>query len=503
MKTDTKKHIPNAECLRKNAAAVAGLDAKAVWKYFAEISSIPRGSANTARIADYLVSFAEERGLEHYCDESNNVIIIKPASEGAETAAPLILQGHTDMVCEKERDCKKDMAKEGLELVAENDFIYAKGTTLGADDGIAVALILELIDDDTLRHPRLEAVFTSDEEIGMLGAAALDISPLKGETLINLDSEDEGVFTVGCAGGRNAVCRIPVSREEYEGTPMKITVSGLAGGHSGVEIDKGRGNADKILGRALYELSKECEIRIVSADGGLKDNAIPRFAEAVVRAESTAKVWEECARLNNELKSEYRLTDGEICVEAEETADERIPMTADSTGKIISVLMCIPNGVRRMNAEVEGAVETSLNLGILRTEEEYVELVTCIRSGSETQKNALFDSVECVIKLVGGAVETAGDYPGWEYRESSPLRDAMCEAFEEEYGYAPKVETIHAGLECGIFCGKFAERGRELDCVSCGPQIDDIHTVRERMSISSAERTWRVIRKVIEKSVRL
>ena len=274
-----------------------GLKPESVFGYFGEISAIPRGSGNTAEIADYLVNFARVRGLEHYRDAHDNVIIIKQASAGAKSAEPLILQGHTDMVCEKSADCKKDMTREGLDLAVDGDFIYAEGTTLGGDDGIAVAMMLALLDSTELKHPRLEAVFTSDEEIGMFGAATLDVSPLRGKMLMNIDSEDEGVFTVGCAGGCNALCRIPITRGRADGELLEITVDGLVGGHSGVEINKGRANADKLMGRLLYALSEETEIHLVYVDGGLKDNAIPCRAAAQIYAADAAAVGEACERL--------------------------------------------------------------------------------------------------------------------------------------------------------------------------------------------------------------
>ena len=473
-----------------------GLKPESVFGYFGEISAIPRGSGNTAEIADYLVNFARVRGLEHYRDARNNVCIIKQASAGAESAEPLILQGHTDVVCEKSADCKKDMTREGLDLAVDGDFIYAEGTTLGGDDGIAVAMMLALLDSTELKHPRLEAVFTSDEEIGMLGAAALDVSPLRGKMLMNIDSEDEGVFTVGCAGGCNALCRIPVTRGKADGKLFEITVDGLVGGHSGVEINKGRANADKLMGRLLYALSEETEIHLVYVDGGLKDNAIPCRAAAQIYAADAAAVGGACERLQAELLNEYRVCDSSVRIRVAAAENAAFaPMDAESTRRAVAMLVCIPNGVQKMSAEIDGMVETSLNLGILRTAENCVEFVSCIRSSVVSEKRALCANVECLAKTLGGTVEISGDYPAWEYRSESPLRDTMKTVFEKQYGYAPRIETIHAGLECGIFAGKI----EGLDCVSFGPQIDDIHTPREKMSVSSVERVWRMVAAVVEK----
>ena len=472
------------------------LEPKNVFHFFEELCAIPRGSGNTKAISDWCVDFAKARGLEYHQDQWNNVIIIKEASSGYETAEPIILQGHLDMVCEKALGCEKDMAREGLDLAVEGDTVYAKGTTLGGDDGIAVAMALAVLDDNSLPHPRVEAVFTVDEEIGMLGATALDVSPLRGRTLLNLDSEDEGVFTVSCAGGCLARCLLPVRREKFGAEILTITVGGLQGGHSGTEIDKGRGNACMLLGRALTACGRETELRLVSVSGGWKDNAIPRTATAVVAVADAWKAKAVCARLDAVLKSEYKMTDGDIFLSVERTAAEEAPMDEVSTRRVLCFLTCAPNGVQVMSAGIPGLVQTSLNLGILTTEQDAVAASFCVRSSVDSQKQMLVERLTCLTEPLGGTVAVSGDYAAWEYRPDSPLRERMIEVFREQYGHDPKIEAIHAGVECGILAGKLPG----LDVVSIGPDLTEIHTPRERMHIASVQRTWALVTELLKRS---
>lgn len=449
---------------------------------------MPHGSGNTKQVSDWIVSFARERGLEHYQDALNNVIIIKEAAPGYEKAEPVILQGHMDMVCEKAPDCGKDMEREGLDLAVEGDLVLARGTTLGGDDGIAVAMMLAALDDETMLHPRLECVFTVDEETGMDGAMGLDVSPLRGRRLLNLDSEDEGVFTVSCAGGNMTRCRVPVRREPFAGAFVTVGVDGLTGGHSGAEIHKGRANAAMTLGRVLCALRQRTEARIVSVSGGLKDNAIPVSARAVLAVADEAAALAVCGEMDAALKNEYAVTDPGIRVWAQ-PGGEGEPMDGPSTEKITALLTCAPNGVQAMSADIEGLVQTSLNLGILTCGEDAVEASFCVRSSVESQKRMLLDRLTCLTELLGGTVSVSGDYPGWQYRQVSPLRDLLAEVFTEQYGHAPRIEAIHAGLECGLFSGKLPG----LDCVSVGPDLTDIHTYRERLHIASTQRLWAMV----------
>ena len=477
-------------------AVLDQLEPKNVFRFFEEMCAIPHGSYNTKAVSDWCVAFAKARGLEHYQDEMNNVILIKEASAGYEEAEPVILQGHLDMVCEKAPGCEKDMAREGLDLAVEGDYIYAEGTTLGGDDGIAVAMALAALDDDSLPHPRLEVILTTEEEVGMDGAMALDVSPIRGRKMLNLDSEAEGIFTVSCAGGSMAACGLPVARAPFGGDILRVQVEGLTGGHSGAEIHKGRANASMLLGRLLLAMAAETELRLVSADGGLKDNAIPVAAEAVVAAADGRKAKAAAERMAACFQVEYRRSDPMLTVTAEETAAAWLPMDAASTERTLCLLACAPNGVQTMSQDIHGLVQTSLNLGILKTEENAVTASFCIRSSVDSEKEMLKDRLACLLAQLGGRVSFSGEYPGWAYRPDSPLRELMTEVYREQYGREPKVEAIHAGLECGLLAGKLPG----LDCVSIGPDIADIHTPREHMSIASVQRVWALLLEVLKRS---
>lgn len=475
-------------------AILEHLEPKSVFSYFEQLCAIPHGSGNTKAVSDWLAAFARERNLRYVQDASGNVIMYLPASAGYEDASPVILQGHMDMVCEKTADCAKDMTSEGLDIAVEGDVVYARGTTLGGDDGIAVAMLLAVLDGAAPEHPPVEAVFTVDEEIGLLGAAALDASVLKGRRMINLDSEDEGIFTVSCAGGARANCAIPVDREAFGGTAFRLTVDGLRGGHSGVEIDKGRANAGKLLGRALYELCKTGEYRIGSLRGGAADNVIPSAAEAVVVGDIAA-AQKTATALEAALRDEYRATDPDITVSVTPCEFVSESMTRHSTDDAVTFLLCAPNGIRAMSAEIPGLVQTSLNLGILSTEQDAFKASFSVRSSIESQKHLLLDELRCLTERLGGTMGVTGDYPGWAYRADSPLRELMAQVFTEQYGYAPKIEAIHAGLECGLFAGKLPG----LDCISLGPDMEAIHTPGEKLHIASTQRTWALLRETLRR----
>ena len=475
-------------------AILEHLEPRGVFRFFEELCAIPHGSSNTKAVSDWLMDFARERGLEAYQDGLNNVIIIKEATSGYESAEPVILQGHMDMVCEKAPGCAKDMEKEGLDLAVDGDAVYAEGTTLGGDDGIAVAMALAILDADDIPHPRLEAVFTVDEEIGMLGATALDVSMLRGRRMLNLDSEEEGVFTVGCAGGNLTQCTLPLTRAPYAGKALTVTVGGLRGGHSGAEIDKGLGNANMLMGRLLYAASRKAELRLVEVNGGLKDNAIPRETVATLVTTDPEAVLAVCRELDAQLKNEYRTTDPNVFVTAAESTAS-LPMDDDTTRRVLCFLTCAPNGIQAMSADMPGLVQTSLNLGILKTEKDAVIASFCVRSSIDGQKQMLVERLTCMTEALGGTVEVFGDYSGWEYRPDSPLRELLAEVFTQQYGHAPRIEAIHAGVECGIFSGKLPG----LDCVSMGPDLTEIHTCREKLYISSVQRLWTMVLETLKR----
>lgn len=470
-------------------AVLEALEPQSVFHWFEELCRIPHGSGNTRAISDYLAAFGRDRGLAVRQDALGNVIITKPGTPGYENAPAVMLQGHMDMVCEKDADCAKDMAREGLDLAVDGDTVYAKGTTLGADDGIAVAMALALLDSRDIPHPPLEAVLTVDEEIGMLGASGIDLTGLQSRLLINLDSEVEGVFTAGCAGGARAEIAMPIKRDAFTGETVKISVSGLLGGHSGIEIDRGRANAVALLGRVLCAVMRETESRLVSLSGGGMDNAIPVSADAVIVVEDREKALAACREMGKTFRREYAVIDGNVTVTAAPRQADEQPMDTDSTRRILALLQCAPNGVQERSREVEGLVQTSLNLGILETRDDSLRASFCVRSNVNSQKDMLLQRLELLCGLLGGEFSVSGSYPAWEFRADSPLRTLMAEVFTEQYGHAPMVEVIHAGVECGLLADKLPG----LDGVSIGPELTQIHTPRERMHIASVRRTWNLV----------
>lgn len=469
---------------------LTGLQPEKVFYYFEEITKIPHGSTDTKRISDYLVSFAKEHNLKYIQDELNNVIIFKDASAGYENSDSVIIQGHMDMVCEKEDDCDIDFKKDALRLELNDGIISAKGTTLGGDDGIAVAYALALLDDDTLKHPALEVVITVDEEIGMLGAADLDTTPLKSKLMINIDSEEEGILLASCAGGMTATLHLPTKKNLVSGTKAVITVDGLVGGHSGTEINKGRANANKLVGRVLYALSKKFSFNLVSVNGGLKDNAIPRASKAELVFATDVdmnEVKEVISKCEADFKHEYKTTDANVAVTLVVDANTEIEsLDTDSTKKVITALMNLPLGIQSMSFDIEGLVQTSLNLGILETKDDEVAFSYSVRSSVESEKQDLYLQLESLATILGGNVTTMGEYPAWEYNADSKLRSVMVDAFKRQYGREPEIQAIHAGLECGLFAGKI----KGLDAVSFGPDMKDVHTPKESMDVASVARSW-------------
>ena len=468
-----------------------------VFYYFEEITKIPHGSGNTKQISDYLVGFARAHGLKYIQDESNNVIIFKDASKGYEKAPCVILQGHMDMVCEKTPESSHDFTKDPLELVVEGDYVSAKDTTLGGDDGIAVAYALALLEDDSLCHPALEVLITVDEEIGLLGAAALDTTPLKGRYLINLDSEEEGYLWVGCAGGLTAQTNIPVKYQEADGRKYEITVSGLLGGHSGSEIDKNRANATLLLGRFLFEAREKGSYVLAEIEGGQKDNAIPRTARALILTdeETGAEIQKFAGEFTRNLQKEYTGSDDGITVTAEARGTGKEPVLHPvSLEKVLFFLIHYPNGIQKMCGYMEGLVETSCNLGITRLTPEGLACSASVRSSVATEKKALADKIAYLTEFLGGEYKAEGDYPSWEYKQDSRLRPYMVDVYEKLFHVKPQVRVIHAGLECGLFYEKIPG----LDCVSLGPDMKDIHTTEEQLSISSVQKVWEYLLEVLK-----
>lgn len=475
---------------------LSGLNPAKVFAYFEEICRIPHGSGNEEAISNYLVDFAKAHNLEHYQDEAKNVIMIKEASAGYEDVEPFIIQGHMDMVAVKESDCDIDLAKDPLRLRVDGDVVYAEGTSLGGDDGIAVAYALAILDDDSIAHPRLEVVITTDEEVGMCGATAIDLSMLKGKRLLNIDSEEEGILTVGCAGGLRAHSVLPVDWIGRKGTAYEVRLHGLQGGHSGVEIHKQRGNSNCLMGRLLYGLLDVADYGIVALDGGTKDNAIAleTVLKMVIDESDEETVLTYIREFEETLKKELAKRDPDVTITVQKgNADIYKCLDVLSVRKVAYLLSATPDGVQEMSADIPGLVQTSLNLGILRLTEQALELDQSIRSSMASAKQMLKEKVTAVTRLAGGRTEYYSDYPAWEYRPESPLRDRMVAIYERRYGVKPKVEVIHAGLECGLLSAKIPG----LDCVSFGPDLTDIHTAHEKMHIASVARTYEYLLEIL------
>jgi len=477
-----------------NAVKLAGLKPENVFAYFEELCAIPHGSGNTKQISDYLVSFAKEKGLRYIQDSANNVIIFKDATAGFEDHPAVILQGHMDMVCEKDENCSIDMEKEGLDVTHDGSWVYANGTTLGGDDGIAIAYALAILDSDDVQHPALEVVITVDEEIGMLGADVIDVSMLKGRTLLNIDSEEEGIFTISCAGGATATIKLPAPRHPVYGPCVRLCVDGLQGGHSGVEIHKNRANANKVMGEFLSRVQKVMPFCLTSFGGGAKDNAIPRSCQAtlVMLGMNAEKINDIAAHLQQEIREQYDEPDAVIFGDNVDALGGNA-LSTELTAKVIAMLCAAPNGVQKMSEDIPGLVQTSLNLGIAKLAEDMV-LTFSVRSSVNAEKLELLEKLEKLAQFHDACYTMMGDYPAWEYKADSNLRNTMVDVYTRMFGKTPEVVAIHAGLECGLL----SEKLPGLDCVSIGPDMQDIHTSRERLNIASTQRTWEFLLEILK-----
>ena len=473
---------------------LAGLQPEAVFRYFEEICAIPHGSYNTKAISDYLVSFARENNLRCIQDDLNNVILFGDATPGYEDHEPVILQGHMDMVCEKDADCPIDMEKEGLDVQHDGSYVFAKGTTLGGDNGIAVAYAMALLTDKTVPHPPLEVIITVDEETGMEGASGIDLSALRGRRMLNLDSEDEGIFTVSCAGGVKSTISLPVERRAVYGPCVRLTVEGLRGGHSGVEIHKNLANANKVMGEFLGRVQQLMPVCITKLSGGAKDNAIPRSCQVTMVALGMyiERINDVAEQLQKEIREQYDEPD--VIIRGDDVdALGGNALTTECSAKVIALLNAAPNGVQSWSEDIEGLVQTSLNLGVAKLSDT-LELTFAVRSSVNQEKQDLVMRLDELAAFYDAACTHRGDYPAWEYKKDSNLRDTMIRVHEQMYGVKPQVVAIHAGLECGLL----SEKLPGLDCVSIGPEMHDIHTSRERLGIASVERLWKYICEVLK-----
>ena len=479
-------------------AVLQEVEPKEVFHFFEEICKIPHGSKNLKQISNYLVSFAQDRQYEVICDKELNVIIKAPGTKGYEDKETVILQGHMDMVAVKEDDCDIDMVNDGLRLNTDGKYVWADGTSLGGDDGIAVAYILALLDSKDIPHPPLEVIITTNEEIGMIGATALDLSMLSGKKMINIDNEEEGVFITSCAGGATFHSELSIKRESRSGIECRIDVAGLQGGHSGEMIKYERGNADILCARAIYEAMENTELYIKDLCGGAADNAIPFAASAnvIVSESNLAKLKESIAKTDKDIKDELATKDPNASLTITEIGEATADcIDKESAEKFVRMILAMPNGVLAMSADVEGLVETSVNIGIVKTSEDQAVVIQSLRSSVGSSKEMLKNKLKIVAEAYGASTYITGDYPGWKYRRESELRDHMVSVYKNMYGKEPVLEAIHAGLECGVISSKI----EGLDCISIGPDMTDIHSTNEKLSIESSKKVWEYLKEVLAK----
>ncbi|MBP5494160.1 MAG: beta-Ala-His dipeptidase [Lachnospiraceae bacterium] len=466
-------------------------------KYFKGICAIPHGSYNIEKISDYLVNFAVEKGLKYRRDDLKNVIIWKDASAGYENEPGIILQGHMDMVAVKDEGVSLDLEKDSLLLKEEDGYLFAEGTSLGGDDGIAVAMALDILSDDTLSHPALECIFTVNEEVGMDGAMGIDLSDIKGRYLINIDSEEEGVITTSCAGGVRLLSLLEVKRDvKRHGAMYSVELKGLKGGHSGTSIHEGRANACIVLGSLLKELVKKGNTDLVSIYGGEKDNAIPAYASMLIDTDiDTEKFVSIINDFDQKINDKYKGIEDEIKIVVTPVTEDSAcdTLCIDKTEVIAEILTEIPDGVIKMCTGID-MVETSLNLGVMRLDDEGFKLDFCLRSSVAKEKEDLKERLGTILAKKGCKLALTGDYPGWEFNPDSKLTKRFADCYNDQYGQKPVVTGVHAGLECGILI----EKKKELDCVSVGPNILNIHTTKEKLDLASVERTRKLVLKVME-----
>ncbi len=480
------------------ANPLEGLKPQAVWKYFAEISKIPRGSKNERKISEYVVETAKKLGLEAKRDKWLNVVVKKPASKGHENVRSVCLQGHLDMVCEKNKETVHDFEKDPIELVVKGNTLMAKGTTLGADNGIAVATNLAIMEDASLEHGPLEFLFTVDEETGLTGANNLQPGFVESKTLMNLDSEEEGALYVGCSGGKNT---LGVWKAAYEAIPPKyapavVRVKGLKGGHSGLEIDKGRGNSIKILNRILTEVDK-VGVRISMLEGGNKSNAIPREAEAIVYVpiKKLNNVNAIVSQYDSIIKAELATVEPDLSIVFEEVKGKKGKVLKKSLQKkILQALAALPHGVIKMSAEIQGLVETSTNVAIIRTDAKKIVVTTSQRSSVASEIDEIVNTVATIFDLSEAEVEKTEGYPGWKPNMDSPILAIAKGTYKSLYGKTPDVKAIHAGLECGIIGEKYPG----MDMVSFGPTLEGVHSPDEKIYIDTVGKFWNFLTAILK-----
>ncbi|WP_297927874.1 aminoacyl-histidine dipeptidase [uncultured Coprobacter sp.] len=478
---------------------IAALQPEAVWRHFNAICKIPRPSGHLEKITQYILDFGKNLGLETVLDEAGNVLIRKPATPGMENRKPVVLQGHMDMVPQKNADKVHNFETDPINSYIDGEWVTANGTTLGADNGIGISSILAILESETLKHGPLEALFTYDEETGMYGALGLQPDLLQAEILLNTDSEQEGELYMSCAGGIDLAASFKYKDEPYipeNEIALKIIISGLKGGHSGVDIHLGRANANKLLFRFLKHAVQEYDARLAWVSGGNLRNAIPREAEAIITipAEYKSDFLDEVTDFEALYIHEYGLIEDDLALTAEETGLPDFLIPEPIQDDLINAVVGCRNGVARMIPGVPEVVETSSNLAIVRSSEGSIEVLILIRSSSESMKQALVSSLESVFLLAGAKVETSGDYPGWEPNLNSPVLKVAKDVHKKVLGFDPEVKIMHAGLECGIIGAAYPN----LDMISFGPTIKYPHSPDERVNIASVEHFWNFLTNLVE-----
>ena len=472
---------------------IQGREPAVLFRYFEEISAIPRMSYHEEKIADYLVRFAEEHGLEYYRDSYHNVLIRKPATANFESSAPVLLQGHTDMVCEKNRDVEHDFLCDPLALYLDGDLLRARGTTLGADNGIAVAIMLAVLDGTLDEHPSVECLFTASEEVGMDGATNFDYSKISARRMVNLDSESLGVITAGCAGGVRSELTLPISPIAIEGEALRLTIKGLAGGHSGENIHEGRANANKLMGRLLAMAVAECHAHLVSVCGGSKDNAIPRECEAVIAVSDPLRARAVLTQKANEIANELVALDQAFSFACKTVTADRMLDKRD-TDRVVSILCGVPNGVFEMNRSMKSLVEYSRNLGVVETEPNCVKMIFASRSAMESRLDASISELDALARVLNGKTRHYARYPGWNFSETSALRELYAKAYKRVTGKDVVVNVIHAGLECGFIYASIPG----IDIISIAPDLQNLHSPDEAMNLASVEVFWKTFAELMK-----
>ena len=476
--------------------AICALEPKAIWENFYKLTQVPRPSNHEEKAREFMMNWAKENGIHAEMDEAHNILMRKEATPGMENRRGVILQGHLDMVPQKNEDKQHDFTKDPIDAYVDGEWVTADGTTLGADNGIGVATGMAVLLSKDIPHGPIEVLITATEETGMDGARAIDLGLCKGKRMLNLDSEEEGIFLTSCAGGARIHGILPAKAVTAKGILYRIVIEGLQGGHSGGEIHKERGNSNCLAGRLLYLACRDAGACLESVQGGLADNAIPRQTEMglVVDPADKEKLEAVLAGFRADIQKELATKDPGVTVRIAETSEgEFEALSKEDSRRAAFLLLTLPNGVQSMSADIPGLVQTSLNLGILRLAADGLHLDYSVRSSVGSEKELLIQKVTALLASQGGQWEISGEYPAWEYRKDSPLREKMIAVYKRMFQKEPRVEAIHAGLECGILSSKI----EGLDCVSIGPDMRDIHTTEEKLSISSTERVWEYVLAVL------